>query len=105
MPSSGSVFELTLTEWADSRELLLRARTALHDLLAPDGYLIGWNQGSTLRPHMRVIPRFDDEPLAALGGQRPGKQGGLVRRPAAAGLMLACGFGKALRREVHDGWH
>ena len=69
-----SVFELTQVEWADTRDLLLRARTALHDLLAPDGYLLGWNQGGVLHPHMHVIPRFDDEPLAALGGQRPGKQ-------------------------------
>jgi diadenosine tetraphosphate (Ap4A) HIT family hydrolase len=37
---------------------------ALHDLLAPDGYLLGWNQGGALHPHMHVIPRFDDEPLS-----------------------------------------
>jgi hypothetical protein len=37
---------------------------ALHDLLAPDGYLLGWYQGGTLHPHMHVIPRFDDEPLS-----------------------------------------
>jgi diadenosine tetraphosphate (Ap4A) HIT family hydrolase len=37
---------------------------ALHDLLAPDGYLLGWNQGGVLHPHMHVIPRFDDEPLS-----------------------------------------
>ena len=42
----------------------LQARTALHDLLAPDGYLLGWNQGGVLHPHMHVIPRFDDEPLS-----------------------------------------
>jgi diadenosine tetraphosphate (Ap4A) HIT family hydrolase len=58
-----SVFELTPAEWADVRDLLLRARAALHDLLAPDGYLLGWNQGGALHPHMHVIPRFDDEPL------------------------------------------
>jgi len=33
-----SVFELTPAEWADTRDLLLQARMALHDLLAPDGY-------------------------------------------------------------------
>jgi diadenosine tetraphosphate (Ap4A) HIT family hydrolase len=37
---------------------------ALHDLLVPDGYLLGWNQGGVLHPHMHVIPRFDDEPLS-----------------------------------------
>ena len=59
-----SVFELTPAEWADTRDLLLQARMALHDLLAPDGYLLGWNQGGTRHPHMHVIPRFDDEPLS-----------------------------------------
>src|SRR5487761_1688736 len=58
-----SVFELTPAEWADTQHLLLQAMTALHDLLAPDGYLLGWNQGGVLHPHMHVIPRFDDEPL------------------------------------------
>jgi histidine triad (HIT) family protein len=57
-----SVFELTPAEWADTQYLLLQARMALHDLLAPDGYLLGWNQGGVLHPHMHVIPRFDDEP-------------------------------------------
>jgi diadenosine tetraphosphate (Ap4A) HIT family hydrolase len=59
-----SVFELTPAEWADTQDLLLKARMALHDLLAPDGYLLGWNQGGVLHPHMHVIPRFDDEPLS-----------------------------------------
>ena len=59
-----SVFELTTAEWADVQDLLLQARMALHDLLAPDGYLLGWNQGGVLHPHMHVIPRFDDEPLS-----------------------------------------
>jgi diadenosine tetraphosphate (Ap4A) HIT family hydrolase len=62
-----SVFELTPAEWADTRDLLLQAQMALHDLLAPDGYLLGWNQGAGLHPHMHVIPRFDDEPLADRG--------------------------------------
>ena len=48
----------------ESRDLLLQARMALHDLLAPDGYLFGWNQGGALHPHLHVIPRFDDEPLS-----------------------------------------
>jgi diadenosine tetraphosphate (Ap4A) HIT family hydrolase len=62
-----SVFELTPAEWADTRDLLLQAQIALHDLLAPDGYLLGWNQGAGLHPHMHVIPRFDDEPLSDRG--------------------------------------
>ena len=62
-----SVFELTPAEWADTRDLLLQAQMALHDLLAPDGYLLGWNHGAGLHPHMHVIPRFDDEPLSDRG--------------------------------------
>jgi diadenosine tetraphosphate (Ap4A) HIT family hydrolase len=62
-----SVFELTPAEWADTRDLLLQAQMALHDLLAPDGYLLGWNQGAGLHPHMHVIPRFDDESLSDRG--------------------------------------
>jgi diadenosine tetraphosphate (Ap4A) HIT family hydrolase len=50
--------------WRACRSLLQQARIALHDLLAPDGYLLGWNQGGVLHPHMHVIPRFDDEPLS-----------------------------------------
>src|SRR5580693_5678322 len=38
-----SVFELTPAEWADTQDLLLQARMALHDLL-------GWNQGGTCIP-------------------------------------------------------
>ncbi len=41
-----SVYELTPAEWADTRDLfMLQARMALHDLLAPDGYLLGWEPG------------------------------------------------------------
>lgn len=63
-----SPFELTKDEWAETHELLLKARTALHERVAPDGYLLGWNdfprRGQTgLHSHLHVIPRFDDEPL------------------------------------------
>ena len=63
-----SAFHLTPEEWADTRELLIKVRTALDERLAPDGYVLGWNdfprQGE--RPahaHLHVVPRFDDEPL------------------------------------------
>jgi diadenosine tetraphosphate (Ap4A) HIT family hydrolase len=72
-----SVFDLTPEEWADTRDLLLEVREVLHRLYAPDGYLLGWNQGGTLHPHLNqggtlhphlhVIPRFDDEPLSGRG--------------------------------------
>jgi diadenosine tetraphosphate (Ap4A) HIT family hydrolase len=40
------------------------ARRGAQTLARLCGYLLGWNQGGVLHPHMHVIPRFDDEPLA-----------------------------------------
>jgi len=74
-----SVFELTPAEWADTQDLLLRARMALHDLLAPDSYTLGWNDNG-LHPHLHVIPRFDDEPMADQG-VRSGIKDPANRRP------------------------
>jgi hypothetical protein len=62
---------------------------ALHGLLAPDGYLLGWNQGGVLHPHMHVIPRFDDEPLSDRWLRSainvPETDGPIHGRPGAAG--------------------
>ena len=92
-----SVFELTPAEWADTRDLLLQARTALHDLLAPDGYLLGWNQGGVLHPHMHVIPRFDDEPLSGRwlrsAINAPENNGPIHGRPGADGPFGVPGEG------------
>ena len=72
LPGSGAIvpiahrtspFELSVEEWSSTRTLLRRARIALHEWLAPDGYLLGWNDGDGLHAHLHVIPRFDDEPL------------------------------------------
>ena len=63
IPAAG-VVQVAAGRGPGVRNLLLRARMALHDLLAPDGYLLGWNQGGALHSHMHVIPRFDDEPLS-----------------------------------------
>jgi diadenosine tetraphosphate (Ap4A) HIT family hydrolase len=57
-----SVFELPPAERADIQDLLLQARVALHDLLAPDGYLLGWNQGA-LHP---LCMSFRDSTRAAV---------------------------------------
>lgn len=62
-----SPFDLTVEEWAATRELLLLARTVLHERLAPDGYTLGWNDQSRLHAHLHVLPRFDDEPRATAG--------------------------------------
>jgi diadenosine tetraphosphate (Ap4A) HIT family hydrolase len=62
-----SPFDLTAEEWAATRELLLLVRAALHERLAPDGYTLGWNDQGGLHPHLHIIPRFDDEPMADHG--------------------------------------
>jgi histidine triad (HIT) family protein len=72
-------------EWTATHELLLKAKAAQDERLAPDGYTLIWNCLSEigqlpLHAHLHVIPRFDDEPLADQGG-RVGYQGG--EEPAA----------------------
>jgi histidine triad (HIT) family protein len=62
-----SPFALTADEWSATRELLLLARRALHDVFAPDGYTLGWNDQGRLHAHLHVLPRFDDEPMVHAG--------------------------------------
>ena len=75
-----SPFDLTAEEWAATRELLLLVRVELHKRLAPDGYTLGWNDQGGLHPHLHVIPRFDDEPMAG-HGVRSGIKDPANRRP------------------------
>lgn len=67
-----TVFDLTLDEWAETYELLQRARALLDEQRRPDGYNLGWNSGAVggqevFHAHLHVIPRFQDEPLAGKG--------------------------------------
>ena len=69
-----SPFDFTAEEWAATHELLLEAKAAQDERLAPDGYTLIWNcfpAGGQVVPHahLHVIPRFDDEPLAGHGGR------------------------------------
>lgn len=69
-----SPFDFTSEEWTATRELLLEAKSAQDDRLAPDGYALIWNcfskpGGLPHHAHLHVIPRFDDEPLAHQGGR------------------------------------
>lgn len=82
LPGSGAIvpiehragpFDLTAEEWAATRDLLLLARQALDDWLAPDSYTLGWND-SPLHAHLHVLPRFDDEPAV---GRRAGVRTGI----------------------------
>jgi diadenosine tetraphosphate (Ap4A) HIT family hydrolase len=75
-----SPFDLTAGEWTATRELLLIVRAELHKRLAPDGYMLGWNDQAGLHPHLHVIPRFDDEPMAD-HGVRSGIKDPANRRP------------------------
>jgi diadenosine tetraphosphate (Ap4A) HIT family hydrolase len=69
-----SLFDFTPEEWEATRELLLKAKAAQDERLAPDGYTLIWNCLSEVgepmhHAHLHVIPRFDDEPLAHQGGR------------------------------------
>lgn len=67
-----TVFDLTEAEWAATFDLLKRAKALLDAAYAPDGYNVGWNNGSVagqeiFHVHLHVIPRYTDEPLAGKG--------------------------------------
>jgi diadenosine tetraphosphate (Ap4A) HIT family hydrolase len=69
-----SPFDFTAEEWTATHELLLKAKAAQDERLAPDGYTLISNCLSEigqlpLHAHLHVIPRFDDEPLADQGGR------------------------------------
>ncbi len=60
--------------WAATHELLVKAKAAQDERLAPDGYTFIWNcfpeiDQPSQHAHLHVIPRFDDEPLADRGGR------------------------------------
>jgi diadenosine tetraphosphate (Ap4A) HIT family hydrolase len=65
-------FELTAEEWADTFDLVRRAKEMMDRELRPDGYNLGWNCGAVagqevFHAHLHVIPRHRDEPLAGKG--------------------------------------
>ena len=69
-----SPFDFTSDEWTATQDLLLRAKAAQDERLAPDGYTLIWNcfaerGDAPQHAHLHVIPRFDDEPLADRGGR------------------------------------
>lgn len=86
-----SPFDFTPDEWAATHELLVKAKEAQDERLAPDGYTLIWNCFSEigeppLHAHLHVIPRFDDEPprTEAVGRlSRCRRTGGLI--PPGAG--------------------
>jgi diadenosine tetraphosphate (Ap4A) HIT family hydrolase len=71
-----SPFDFTPEEWVATGGLLVKAKAAWDERLAPDGYGLYWNPfpGADepvqhMHAHLHVVPRFDDEPLADHGGR------------------------------------
>jgi len=67
-----TVFDLSPDEWADTYHLLNQARELIDREYHPDGYNLGWNNGTAagqeiFHVHLHIIPRFQDEPLAGKG--------------------------------------
>jgi histidine triad (HIT) family protein len=71
-----SPFDFTPEEWAAMRELLIKAKEAWDERLAPDGYFLSWtcfppsdDIVRNMHAHLHVVPRFDDEPFWDRGGR------------------------------------
>jgi diadenosine tetraphosphate (Ap4A) HIT family hydrolase len=62
-----SVFDLTPAEWADTQDLLLRARTALHELLAPE-------TDSRIRGRQGAAGHSADARRSSPAGRHPGSR-------------------------------
>jgi histidine triad (HIT) family protein len=98
-----SPFDFTPEQWAATHELLLAAKEAWDERLAPDGYTLVWNCAAaggqeTAHAHLHVIPRFDDEPLAGAGGRSAIKVPENVRPdPFAPGNGRAGSLGRGAR--------
>jgi histidine triad (HIT) family protein len=68
-----SPFDLTAEEFADILNLLKKVKKIIDEKYKPDGYTIGWNVGEVsgqitpFHTHLHIMPRYNDEPLAAKG--------------------------------------
>jgi histidine triad (HIT) family protein len=91
-----SPFDFTDDEWRATHELLLAAKAAQDDRLAPDGYTLVWNCSPEIdHAHLHVLPRFDDEPFAEAGGRSAIKVPENVRPdPFSPGSGRARSFGR-----------
>jgi histidine triad (HIT) family protein len=82
-----SPFDFTPEEWAALHEVLIKAKEAWDERLAPDGYFLSWTSFPPrhevvpdMHAHLHVVPRFDDEPCRDKGGRAVIK-GAENRRP------------------------
>lgn len=76
-----SPFDFTAEEWAATHELLIQAKAAQDERLAPDGYFLSWtcfpptdDSVQYMHAHLHIVPRFDDEPFRDRGGRTAIKQ-------------------------------
>jgi diadenosine tetraphosphate (Ap4A) HIT family hydrolase len=84
------------------QDVLIKAKAAWDERLAPDGYFLSWASFPTsaelvpgMHAHLHVVPRFDDEPYADRGGRTAIKQPANRRpNPAAPGTGRAKLFGR-----------
>lgn len=70
-----SVFDLSASEWADIRELLLDVKRQLESRFHPAGYNIGVNYGraagqTIFHVHVHLIPRYYGDVVDPRGGVR-----------------------------------
>ena len=70
-----SLFGLTMVEWVELGQMLVRARTALLDEFHPDGFNIGINDGpvagqTVSHLHVHLIPRYRGDQPDPRGGVR-----------------------------------
>jgi diadenosine tetraphosphate (Ap4A) HIT family hydrolase len=98
-----SPFDFTDEEWTATHELLLEAKAAQDERLAPDGYSLFWSpfphadeHVHSMHAHLHVVPRFDDEPNAHLGGRTHIKGRENIRpHPSQPGTGRAKLFGRS----------
>lgn len=71
-----SPFDFSAEEWAALGDVLVKAKAACDERLAPDGYFLSWacfpgtdGDVASMHAHLHVVPRFDDEPFADRGGR------------------------------------
>jgi diadenosine tetraphosphate (Ap4A) HIT family hydrolase len=96
-----SPFDFTPQEWSALQDVLVKAKAAWDERLAPDGYFLSWtcfprsdDDVAHMHAHLHVVLRFDDEPYADRGGRTAIKEpANRCPDPAARGSGRAKLFG------------
>jgi histidine triad (HIT) family protein len=71
-----SPFDFSAEEWVALGDVLVKAKAAWDERLAPDGYFLSWacfpnadDAVAGMHAHLHIVPRFDDEPFSDRGGR------------------------------------